>query len=302
MTVIDGQEYGLIYFMPPAMVDFSAGPGTVSWSVSTLATSDRDWIDVWISPYADQVAAPFEREDDLDVDLQGTPRNGLQLRQMNGTEWHVKWTADDLVTDLGTVEVPVPQSAATRSAMEVTLTNTTVSFGFTGHNVTTFDLPEPATWDRGVVQFGHHSYNPTKDCPPTSPCTPDTWHWDDVRIAPAVPIRIQRASPEVVVAAGEEPTAPQTVSWPDGAPEGALLQFAAQCKPQINDGSGWTDATLAPFQGQGSDGVTRKVEVASSYKTPVSVGTTSVQIRFVADDWYSPGNGCFAEGFAVTAL
>lgn len=302
MTAIDGQEYGLIYFTPPAMVDFSEGPGTVSWSLSTLATSDRDWVDVWISPYADQVAAPFERQDDLDVDLQGTPRNGLQLRQINGVEWAVKWTADDVVTELGIVEVPVPPSAATRSPMEVTMSSTAVSFGFTGHNVTTFDLPDPATWDRGVVQFGHHSYNPTKDCPASSPCTPGSWHWDDLRIEPAVPFSIQRATPEVIVATGEEPTAAQKVSWAGPAPADAVLQFAALCKPQVNDGSGWTDAVLAPFQGQGADGVTRAVEHASSYKTPVAAGASSVQIRFVADDWYTPGTGCMAEGFAITAL
>ena len=287
MTAIDGQEYGLIYFMPPAMLDFSAGSGTVSWDLSTLATSDRDWVDVWITPYAEQVAAPFEREEDLDVDLQGTPRNGLQLRQENGTEWHVKWTADDVTTDLGTVEVPVPQSAATRSPMEVTLTADTVSFGFTGENVTTFDLPSEASWDVGVVQFGHHSYNPTKDCPPESPCRPDSWHWDSVRIAPAVPLSIQRATPEVIVAEGESPTGPQTVTWAGGAPAGAELQFVAACRPQVDVGAGWTDATVAPFQGQGETGIRKRWSTARRTGPPCR----RVRRPCASGSWTTTGTG-----------
>lgn len=315
MSGLDGQEYGLIYFMPPAMVDFSSGPGTISWDLSTLATSNRDWVDVWVTPYEDDVAAPFEPESSLNVDFQGVPRNGLWVKQVNGAQWVVHWIADDVVTEVGVVDVPAgPKlpSAAHRSPMEITLTPTTVSFGFlpdagfTDGNVTTFTLPSKATWRQGTVKFGHHSYNPLKDCPTTgmgAACTPSTWHWDNVRIEPSVPLAIERAAPEVVIADSSSADTPQTVSWTAAAPADAVLKFSGLCQPRIRFDAkeAFVEVPLAPFQGQGSDGVTRAVEHASSWQVAVPEGATSAELTFTADDWYDTSHGCLAEGFAVVA-
>ena len=307
MTAIDGQEYGLIYITPPALLDFSAGPGKLSWDVSTLTTSLRDWVDIYVTPYNSQVAAPFDH--DLDVDFQGEPRNGLHLTTLNAgngetSGWRVEWIVNDNVTVLGSVPLPVAQSAAVRSPMEMTISSTLVSFGFTGQNVTSFKLPAAATWSKGVVQFGHHSYNPRKDCPGRgsgSQCAPDSWHWDNIRIAPSAPFTILRGVPEVVVAGSGfqvAATVAQTVTWVGAAPAGAVLQFSGVCRPQLDFGAGWVDGLVAPDQGRPE----RAVELSTSYKHPVPAGAASVQIRFADDGWYGPGFGCLAEGFAVTAV
>jgi len=46
----------------------------------------------------------------------------------------------------------------------------------------------------------------------------------------------------------------------------------------------------------------RSPEHASSYFVPIPAGSTSATIDFTADDWYTPGYGCFARDFHVWAL
>src|SRR5581483_1478958 len=77
----------------------------------------------------------------------------------------------------------------------------------------------PLAWNQGVVQLGHHSYNPQKDCPASSPCLPNTWHWNNVRISPAVPFSIQRVPVRMVQTSDDYPL--------PAAPAGAMLRFAA---------------------------------------------------------------------------
>src|SRR5688500_11426047 len=79
MTSINGDAYGLIYVTPPALVDFSRGPAVVRWDMSTERMSTRDWVDVTVSPWADNVARPLLSDLSQGVDLQGPPRNSIHL-------------------------------------------------------------------------------------------------------------------------------------------------------------------------------------------------------------------------------
>jgi hypothetical protein len=58
MTAIAADGYGVIYLTPNQLVDFSVGEATVAFDVSTLRLSHRDWIDLWITPYADILQPP----------------------------------------------------------------------------------------------------------------------------------------------------------------------------------------------------------------------------------------------------
>jgi hypothetical protein len=53
MTAINsvGVGYGAIYLTPNQIVDFTNGEAVVRFDVSTLRTSTRDWIDLWITPF-----------------------------------------------------------------------------------------------------------------------------------------------------------------------------------------------------------------------------------------------------------
>ena len=49
MTTINAGGYGALYMTPNEMIDFSE-EGVIRFDISTLRTSGRDWIDVWVTP------------------------------------------------------------------------------------------------------------------------------------------------------------------------------------------------------------------------------------------------------------
>ena len=73
-------------------------------------------------------------------------------------------------------------------------------------------------WDKAIVQFGHHSYTPEKDC---NNCRPNTWHWDNISIDPSVPFTIISADQRW---ASEDHGA--SVAFKGPAPAGSHLRFA----------------------------------------------------------------------------
>jgi hypothetical protein len=130
------------------------------------------------------------------------------------------------------------------------------------------DMPDLG-WSRGVVQFGHHAYNPTKGCDdthggddPNGLCV-NTWHWDNVSISPAVPFNIIRGTPHA---------AQPQITFPTPAPRNAFLRFAGvgqNLKVSFNGGA-WVPATL---QAQNLKGL----GAFASYWMPIPAGTTSVR-------------------------
>lgn len=58
MTSISGTPYGLVYLTPAALVDWSRGSAAISWRQSTARSSARDFLSVWITPWANVLDLP----------------------------------------------------------------------------------------------------------------------------------------------------------------------------------------------------------------------------------------------------
>jgi len=187
MTAMNDGGYGEIVLTPDRMVDISDGvTTTVNWSVSTQVTSFRDWYDVWLTPYADNLVLPLN-PGFQGVDLQGPPKNAIEISLISngicggasfGISQYVNFVEKGLPGDCTAVENLVSASAATRTQFQVDLSTTHLRFGLPscsaapcvgGHFwYVDANLPTPLTSTQYLVQLAHHSYNPTKDCTPTT--------------------------------------------------------------------------------------------------------------------------------------
>lgn len=281
MTAINAGGYGVIYLTPNRLVDFSAGEAVVRFDMSTRRTSGRDWVDLWISPYADHLQLPLQ---DWLPDLQGEPRRAVQVRMdnFNGTSIFRVVTVSDhgarevngnTFTGYETFLVP---DAARRDTFELRISRTRLKFGMPAYNFWWVDTTIPDLgWDQGVVQLGHHSYNPTKDCVPSDNCQPNTWHWDNVRIEPAIPFTILRADRRYV-----DRNSPATVQFPAPSPAGSHLRFSAIGTPQYSLDGGATWQTAQRQTQELNDPYH-----FASYWTPIPTGITAVQLRGTGNSW-----------------
>jgi len=289
MTAMNGPDYGVIYLTPPEMVDFANG-GTVSWEMSTEKDSVRDWWDVTISPFLDAQALPLLSGLSQGVDLQGPNRNSVVIKTDNGEgapNLEVMTNGNEVDygppgwagSPLGEGIAPGTNQAMTRQPMRLTLTRTHVRFerlaSATAPALVFIDQSIPAlSWTQGVIQFGHHSYNPTKD----NSGVPATWHWDNIEASPSVPFFIERE---------QDWTRGGTVTT-SSAPANSYLRFSAICRPVV-DGS--QPAKMV-------DG--NHTEHFASYLVPVAAGSTQHQISFVDDSWFS--GPCLAKDIALWSL
>jgi hypothetical protein len=275
MTSLFATDYGLIYLTPNQLVDFSAGEAVIRFDLSTQRTSNRDWIDLWVTPYDDNLQFPLE---DWLPDLNGEPRRALHIRMEFGDRSLIHGSfGGEIVNDF--VAEPLPEnrwagyetflepSAAERQTFELRLAAGHVAFGMPDYDYWWIDTAiEPLDWQLGVVQFGHHSYNPLKGC---SECRPNTWHWDNVLIEPAVPFTIIRAPLRQV---GETSEA---VTFDRPAPAEAHLRFAGigqELEVSFDGGRSWTAAALQAQESYAE-------EHFRSYWMPVPAGTTTVHFR-----------------------
>src|SRR5579884_396933 len=273
MTAINASGYGVIYLTPNHLVDFSGGEAVVQFDLSTLRSSPRDWIDLWVSPYEQHLQLPLE---DWLPDLDGPPPNAVHVKMesLDGTTPFKAFSYRDWVEqDLGGhwqtgYESFLTPSATHRDTFELRLSRTHVRFGMPAYDFWWIDTDIPDLgWDQGVVQFGHHSYDPRRYCPT---CGPNTWHWDNVRIDPAVPFTLLRADRRYVAA----DTAPE-VAFPAPSPEGAHLRFAAVGRNvaySLDGGATWRAAQLGPQHRS-------HPERFQSYWTPLPAGVSRVQFR-----------------------
>ena len=276
MTAMNASSYGLTMLTPAAQVDF-ASSGTVSFDVSTLVMSGRDWIDLFVTPQDDFLALACSGK--CPVVYSGTPRNAVNVEK-DGPRWILKVIRD--FRSIGSAEffeVGTP-SATARTTFELQLTPNGAKFGTPADGrFVSVDVAMPFT--RGMVQWGHHSYNPTKD----NSGVPATWHWDNFMIAPAVPVPMIKATTERVIA---KPGEVRTVSFASPAPAGARLAFNAVCKVELDFGSGFVAATKQAGSNPAGP------ESSSSYLAPVPPGASSVRVRFGPDGWYD-GFPCLFE-------
>lgn len=299
MTSIKADGYGVVYLTPPALLDWSQGEAVLRFDMSTLRTSLRDWVDIWLTPYDQHLALPLE--DDFAVDLAGAPPTNLHIRMdsFNGdTIWTLRETHDGLTTVLGppwgftwpsleAVVQPVGgPSASRRDTFELRLRDGHLAWGMPGLGVTWVDQDiAPLLFQQAVVQFGHHSYFPSKDCTPsgTLTCRAATWHWDNVLLSPAVPITITSLQPRQLT-----DQAPGGWAFPAPAVADTTLQFSADNAPgelpsidlSWDDGTTWQ--TVAPAPSGIPDNATNH---ARSYRVPVPVGATRVEVRGQGGWW-----------------
>ena len=294
MTALNAPGYGVIYLTPNQMVDWSTGEAVISFDISTFRSSRRDWWDVWITPYEDNLALPLPGDI---PDAQGPPRRAIQVGI--GSENQVCVGIYDDFAPVGEsgneywrqtckhwMRYPngLEPDKARRDTFEIRIGNGRIRVGMPDHDHWWVDgeLPAAVDYTSGVVQFGHHSYTPEKD----SGGTPGTWHWDNVSISPSIPFTIIRADRRAVFESGE------TVRFSQPAPAGAHLRFSAVGVVEVSlDGGPFVAAEQPKPDGAANH--------ASSYWHPVPEGTQTVQFRFSDRDWYS---GPFhAKDFAIWA-
>jgi hypothetical protein len=300
MTSIQAGGYGEIVLTPNAMLDFS-NQGTVSFDVSTERPSYRDWIDLWIIPYDENVTLPFDAGD---VDLQGIPKTGIHIYNSNSQSAFIVSTIQNYVeteffkswegTTFNEGITAGTNQAAVRQPFRLVVTPTHLRFerlsSSTGTNVVFYDGPMPNLgFTQGVVQFAQHDYNPLKD----SSCTdiaPDgtcetSWHWDNVSISPAVPFTIIKAQQRFV-----DPNN-STVTFNSPAPANSMLRFSGIGIVQISfdGGNTWTTAQRQTSSALAGVGHGYSAGHQSSFWTPIPTGAQSVKFQFSGEDWYSTG-------------
>jgi hypothetical protein len=279
MTSVSG-GYAAAYLTPPAMVDFRNGEAIVRFDMSTARGSGRDWVDLWITPPGDQLALPLNA---WLPPYNGEPQNAVQIKMEGGSRFEAyQYTptrrssnAKLPVASTATYESWLTPAADVRSVFELRISRTHVKFCMPdfGRCWVNTAFPSPLTWDVGVVQLGHHSYNATKDC--SGACV-NTWHWDNVNINPSVPLNIVPPSPRWAVATSNS----RTIQLQRPAPAGGSLRFAAVGMIQVSFNGG---QTYTPAVRRSLD--RRAPEHFSSYLQPIPAGTTSITFQGSADQY-----------------
>jgi hypothetical protein len=278
MSAINASGYGVIYLTPNHMVDFSSGEAVIRFDVSTARTSPRDWIDLWITPYEDHLQLPLQR---WLPDLSGEPRRGILIEMSNfnsGTvfkgqtikAFQLKSIAGNGWTSYQEFFTPSIQE---RTTFELRIARNHIMFGMPDYDFWWIDSAiEPLGWTQGIVQIGHHSYNPTKDC---SDCGPNTWHWDNVFIEPAMPFAIIPANQRYA----DERSDP-VVSFSQPAPNNAHLRFAGigkNLQVSFDDGASWQNARA---QAQ----LRYEAGAFWSYWMPIPSGAS--RVHFQGEEWW----------------
>jgi hypothetical protein len=301
MTAIADSGYGEVALTPDHMADWSNGPVTIGFSVSTQRTSSRDWITIVVSPFHEQLALPF---DFFGVDLAGMPLHYVSLRadlDQSGskveTHWHLLREAvgGGDGTDTGQVvadewpyfedQTHIPMSAVVRTPFEFTISQTNFLFRVApnapvGGGTVIFQgkWAKPLAFTHGVVQFVHHSYNAGKCDVTHVSCGPNTWHWSNFSISSAVPYTMLHPNEQRIV------TQPgDALNFGAPAPTGSYLKFSAIGSVQVSydGGKTYSAARLAPVDPAYSADASK----TNSYLTPVPAGVTSVSLK-LAGGWY----------------
>jgi hypothetical protein len=297
MTALNAGGYGVIYLTPDRLLDFSGG-GTVSFDVSTERMSTRDWWDVFITPFNENLALPLLSDLSQGVDLQGAPRNTIHVSidnlqgapvltvVRNGVEQ--KYTSPESVPAIDSGIAAGTNQSATRQSFKLSIGNGRMKFerlaSATAAAVVYWDVAASVPFTSGIVQFGHHAYNPTKD----GAGVPATWHWDNLSLQPGVPF--------TMIKADRRYTQGGSVTFSSPAPANAFLRFSAICKVKV-DG---VAVTRAPDYDRWSVGY--HPEHMSSYFVPIAQGKQSVSLSFADDSWYTTGIGCIAKDFGIWSL
>lgn len=297
MTAINGGEYGVIYLTPATLVDFTNQEATIAFDMSTLRTSQRDWVDIWITPYNNALKMPLE---EWIPDGEGLPRNAIHVKMYltgptnNLTAFGAAIVKDFVYTNLPTTgdwkgyENVLTPSAVRRDTFEIKITKTHITVQMPNYNYVWVNTNFPAlNWSTGVVQFGHHSYNPTK----CVNCTPNTWHWDSVTINPAIPMQLIHVNKRDVSVNDE------VVTFARPIPENTDLRFSSNTKNielSFTNGATWIKPTKDAASRTNTGGV------FDSYRIAVPSGVTAFKVRNVGTGAWRARNFVAWSSAAIT--
>jgi len=191
---------------------------------------------------------------------------------------------DELPTSNRSYESFLDVSATRRDTFELHLSRTHLAFGMPsfGHQWVDTEIA-PLSWASGVVQLGHHTYNPTKGTGGNSgggpgAGAPNTWHWDNVHISPAFPFTLLAGDRRVI----NETTSPE-VAFPGASPDGAHLRFMGigdDLQVSFDRGATWQPAVKQRMRKEAD-------EHFKSYWTPIPTGVERVLFRG-SDAWFGP--------------
>lgn len=278
MTAFLPGGYGEIELAPDRMVDWSGGTATVGWHQSTFRTSARDWTDINVTPLDDNLVLPAT----TGVDLSGEPRNGIQVAMSTAIpttfsgQVFRNFAATPLAGSSARLEQALTPSAVQRAHFQLDISRTHVRFGLPDQGIWFIDQEvAELPFTRGVVQLGHHSYTPDKECTPQPgvlSCTGDTWHWSDFSMAPARKFTMLPGD----MGSHLSHDTPSTVNFASAAPADSHLRFAAAGGMSVSFDGGRTFEPARVQPGTRNQSGSFRGDVFNSYWTPVPAGTSSV--------------------------
>ena len=283
MTSIYSSGYGLIYLTPDQLVDFSGGETVVRFDMSTFRSSMRDWVDIWLSPWDDQIPAPLES---WLPDLTGAPRRAIQIRMdisddktyFRGTVIRGFGNSTNVTTNNSlTYESFLTTSASRRDTFELRISRTTLKFGMPTYNKWWVDA-------RSRTSAGTRPSSSLATTRTTRVriarrrCGPNTWHWDNVSISDATPFVMLKPDLPWV-----DSTTRRSVNYSGAAPANSHLRFlgiGSNLQVSFNGGQSWQNATMHAVE-QSAE------EHFKPYWTPVPAGTTRIDFR--GSSWFGGG-------------
>ncbi len=314
MTTMREDDYGVIYLTPNHMVDITSGTASIRFDVSTLDTSARDWLDVWLMPWDSSTQLPLMGW--LGADLQGEPKDHIHItKELGDVHFKGQIGRNFAISDFASNPIPIESmlpsctldpenplcgpSAKNRQTIEILLSKNHIKVWAPAFGVIWIDqdISPGISWNQALLSLGHHSYNPRKD----NAGIENTWHWDNVTIDPAVPFTLLHTDKRQV----NRTDSNRVVTLAQPAPSNAHLRFSAigTVKVSLDGGPFVTAAKQITRNQSGVDpAFNHKPEHFSSYWHPVPAGTQTVEFQFLDDGWYSTSFPMAAKDFAVYAL
>ncbi len=312
MTSLNDGGYGEIVLTPNRMVDFSQGEAIIKFDISTERFTDRDWIAVTVAPMDKHIQVPILDwiPDGFDFPREGVtfdmgPQGGgglcpAVIHNFKPTSLfcNITWAG------WGTFLTP---SSTRRDTIEIHISKTHLKIGMPAYDKWFSDATiDPLLFDKGIVTFEHHSYNPKKGsrlapCPPGTTAgvdcfaEPTTMHWDNISISPSLPFTMIHGDREFV-----GPGLPDTITLSTPAPAHSYLRFigisglsvpTGGMQVSFNGGTTWQKAALQ----DGDLEVKENDEFFDPYWMAIPSGTSTVKVR-AENGWWGAWH---ARNFAV---
>ncbi|MFT5194400.1 MAG: hypothetical protein ACI9EW_002966 [Cellvibrionaceae bacterium] len=286
----DNAGYGLVFFAPNQLID-TTDDFFIKFDMSTFRVNPaRNWVDIWITPYDQNLQLAIH---EFDPDLQGAPREGIQIRlQLENyfrTTIHENANETDLsINNYKQYHQVLEMSKTVRSTFYFGVADGRLKVGLPEYNLWWHDQPAPAIfsrpdWKEAVVQFGHHSYTPQKQCTMSffeAECNQngaETFHWDNLMLYPTKPFDLVQGTPRLITTS----TAVKTFTPNQPAPPNSYLRFAGigeNLEVSFNSGATWQAAV------EQAHSKTKQNNHFRSYWTSVPTGTTAVKFR--GENWF----------------